>query len=61
MPVDTPRIRKLLKMLIHELEEEFDAELSKRRPDSIKVPARESASARVRKSLAKKALNRRVR
>jgi hypothetical protein len=61
MPVDNPRIRELLKRLIHELEEEFDAELSKRLADSRKVSARESASARVRKSLAKKALNRRVR
>lgn len=61
MPVDNPRISELLKKLIHELEEEFDAELSKRLADSRKVPAGKSASARISKSLAKKALNRRVR
>jgi len=55
MPVDDPRIKVLLKKLFREIEQEFDAELSKRVAHARKAPAGKSRSAAVRKSRAKKA------
>jgi hypothetical protein len=54
MPVFTARTKELLEKLCHELDEEFNAELSKRLAQAGKSPPRKARSAPARKSRAKK-------
>ena len=44
MPLENPRIKKLLKELFHELDREFNTELAKRLAETKKARVRKSPS-----------------